>query len=218
MTRILDCFICEKSCNDVNLEAFVPGGCVQHANVRVVMISEALPKDPNDYFYTTEEAGFFQTTRQALEDAGYRVQSMREMNDLGIYLTTALKCSKKNYLVSASTLKNCSRLLEQEIAPFKGVKSIMCMGDFAIKAVNYIYKRNYGVNVIPSGSTYKIRNEPYIFGGVRFYPSYTQTGDSFNIEKSKRRMIAEDIRSAFEYAGIGQGRKEEDFHEQESSR
>ena len=78
----------------------------------------------------------------------------------------------------------------------------MCMGDFAIKAVNYIYKWKFNEKVIPSGSTYKIRGQNYIYNNIRFYPSYTQTGDSFNIEKSKRKMIAEDIRSALEYAGI----------------
>jgi uracil-DNA glycosylase len=120
----------------------------------------------------------------------------------GIYLTTALKCSKKDYLVSAGTIKNCSMILEREIAQFPNVKAIMCMGDFAIKSVNYIYRRKYGTKVIPDGSTYKIRNQPYLFDGVRFYPSYTQTGDSFNIEKSKRTMIAEDIKSALDFAGI----------------
>lgn len=117
-------------------------------------------------------------------------------------MTTAIKCSKKDYLVSAATIKNCSEVLEQEIEPFHNVKSIMCMGDFAIKSVNYIFKRKCGHNVIPSGSTYKIRKETYTLDGIRFFPSYTQTGDSFNIEKSKRMMIAEDIRNAFEYAGI----------------
>ena len=161
------------------------------------MISEALPKDLKDYFYTTEEASFFKTTRQAMADAGYFIDSIDELNDMGIYLTTAIKCSKKGYPVSAKTIKNCSILLEKEIAPFHNV-----YGDFGIKAINYIFKRKHGINVIPSGSTYKIRNQEYIFNNVRFYPSYTQTGDSFNIEKSKRAMIAEDIKSAFEYAEI----------------
>ena len=166
------------------------------------MISEALPKDLNDYFYTTEEASFFKTTQQVMADAGYFIDSLEELKDKGIYLTTAIKCSKKDYLVSASTIKNCSTILESEIAPFSNVKSIMCMGDFAIKSVNYIFKRKYGVSVIPAGSTYKIRNQDYRLDHVRFFPSYTQTGDSFNIEKSKRTMITEDIKNAFEHAGI----------------
>ena len=73
------------------------------------------------------------------------------------------------------------------------------MGDFAIKAVNYIYKEQFKKQAIRSGSTYKIRNEEHILNNIRFFPSYTQTGDSFNIEQSKRRMIAEDIKKALSY-------------------
>ena len=36
----------------------------------------------------------------------------------------------------------------------------------------------------------------YVFRGARAYPSYLQAGPSFFIEKSKRRMIAEDIKAA----------------------
>jgi len=50
--------------------------------------------------------------------------------------------------------------------------------------------------VIPAGATYKIRGQPYFFRGSRTFPSYLQAGPSFFIEKSKRRMIAEDIAAA----------------------
>jgi hypothetical protein len=50
--------------------------------------------------------------------------------------------------------------------------------------------------VIPAGSTYKIRGGEYLFRGRRAFPSYVQAGPSFFIEKSKRRMIAEDIAAA----------------------
>ncbi|WP_040952741.1 hypothetical protein [Gorillibacterium massiliense] len=196
------CLDCKGKCKDVNLEVYEPSVNISSENVKVIMISEALPKDIDDYFYTTEEASFFKTTQQALADSGYYINSLAELKAMPIYLTTAIKCSKKDYLVSAGTIKNCSFILEKEVALFVNVKSIMCMGDFAIKSIQYIFKRKYGVNVIPSGSTYKIRNQAYIFNGIHFYPSYTQTGDSFNIEKSKRSMIAEDIKSAFEYAGV----------------
>ena len=73
------------------------------------------------------------------------------------------------------------------------------MGDFAIKAVNYIHKENYNKSPIKSGSTYKIRKEEHVLNNIRFFPSYTQTGNSFSIEKSKRRMIAEDIKKALSY-------------------
>ena len=171
-------------------------------NVKLIMISEALPKDIQDYFYSGQTASFFQTTQTAFADAGYEIKHPSEFVEKGIYLTTAIKCTKKDYLVSAETIKNCSFLLEKELELFKNVRVIMCMGDFAIKAVNYIFKRQIGTRVIPAGSTYKIRNQKYIHSGIRFYPSYTQTGDSFNIEKSKRTMIAEDIGSAIEYLNL----------------
>ncbi len=168
-------------------------------NVKLIMISEALPKDIQDYFYSADRASFFQTTQTVFADAGYEIKHPREFIEKGIYLTTAIKCTKKDYLVSADTIKTCSLSLERELEMFKNARVIMCMGDFAIKAVNYIFKRKTGARVIPAGSTYKIRDHEYIHHGIRFYPSYTQTGDSFNLEKSKRSMIAEDIRSAIEY-------------------
>ncbi len=116
----------------------------------------------------------------------------------GIYLTTALKCTKKDYLVSSKTIENCSYLLEKEIDQFPNVKVMMLMGDFAIKAVNFIWKRKYNERVIPAGSTYKIRGEKFESRGIRFFPSYTQTGDSFGIEKSKVEMIIEDTKKAME--------------------
>ena len=46
------------------------------------------------------------------------------------------------------------------------------------------------------GSTYNIRGGEFYSRGKRAFPSYTQTGPSFGIEKSKQRMIAEDIATA----------------------
>ena len=66
----------------------------------------------------------------------------------------------------------------------------------AIRAINYIARRSGEPRVIPAGSTYKIRNREYFFKGKRVFPSYLQAGPSFFIEKSKRRMIAEDITTA----------------------
>jgi uracil-DNA glycosylase len=76
----------------------------------------------------------------------------------------------------------------------------MLMGEVAIKAVNYIAKRASEKRVIPAGSTYKIRKQAYYFRGKRVFPSYLQAGPSFFIEKSKRRMIAEDITAALSLA------------------
>ena len=89
-------------------------------------------------------------------------------------------------------------VLEKEIALFPSVRVFMLMGDVAIKMMNNIWKKQIGKKVIPAGSTYKIRGQAYYLGDVRVLPSYTPAGKNFLIEKSKRRMVAEDIGEALE--------------------
>ena len=90
------------------------------------------------------------------------VNSIQEILDLGFYLTTAIKCPKTQYGISAATIKNCSLILEKELLLFPNIEVYMLMGDVAIKAFNYISKRQTGKNTILPGSTYKIRkNESY---------------------------------------------------------
>ena len=83
-----------------------------------------------------------------------------------------------------------------ELAVFPQAKAFLLMGDVAIKPINYIARRAGEDRVIPDGSTYKIRGQEYYFRGRRAFPSYLQAGPSFFIEKSKRRMMAEDISRA----------------------
>ncbi|NIM95844.1 MAG: uracil-DNA glycosylase [Anaerolineales bacterium] len=161
-----------------------------------MLISESSPTNPADYYYADGEPLFQETTVLAFYDAGEQVASIQDILSLGVYLTTAVKCGKTGYGIKAGTIKECSFILEEEIALFPKVKTILLMGDVAIKAVNYISKRAGEGRVIPAGSTYKIRGPEYFFRGKRTFPSYLQAGPSFFIEKSKRRMIAEDIAEA----------------------
>ena len=193
---------CNFPCDDVIHTWIVPEIQIEPELVKIVMISEAPPNNREDYYYSGSIGSFQKTTCIAFEDAGYPVKNIKELVDKGIYFTTAIKCCKKEYLVSSKTLKNCSKILSKELAQFQGKKVIMCMGDFAIKCINYMVKENKGHTVIPTGSTYKIRAGKFIEDSILYIPSYTQTGDSFNIEKSKRKMIAEDIRKAMQYAEI----------------
>jgi uracil-DNA glycosylase len=112
-----------------------------------------------------------------------------------------VKCRKTGYGIKAGTINECSLILEKEIALFPNVKVFLLMGDVAIKAINYIAKRAGEGRVIPAGSTYKIRGSEYYFRDVRAFPSYLQAGPSFGIEKSKRRMIAEDIAAGLSFVG-----------------
>jgi uracil-DNA glycosylase len=186
-------------CTDVKHECYiVPDIDINPEDISIVMISEAAPPDPADYYYADGNSLFQQTTVQAFNDAGAAVSSIRDIIEIGVYLTTAVKCGKTDYGIKTETVKECSLLLEKELALFPYVKVFMLMGDVAIKAVNDIARRNSEKRVIPAGSTYKIRGQEYYFKESRVFPSYLQAGPSFFIEKSKRRMIAEDIREALE--------------------
>jgi uracil-DNA glycosylase len=174
----------------------IPDVDVQPDNVSIVLISEAAPADPGDHYYAKGNPIFQQTTVQAFNDAGADVSSIQSVLDLGVYLTTAVKCGKTGYGIKAGPIKECSLLLERELDLFPKVKAFLLMGDVAIKAINYIAKRAGEGRAIPAGSTYKIRGQEFFFRGKRAFPSYLQAGPSFFIEKSKRRMIAQDIAGA----------------------
>jgi len=187
----------EFTCADVKHECYViPDLEVNPDEISMLMISEAAPADPDDSYYAKGDPLFQQTTVQAFNDAGAKVLSIQDILDLGVYLTTAVKCGKTGYGIKAGTIKECSLLLEKELELFPNVKVLMLMGDVAIRAINYIARGAGEERVIPAGSTYKIRGQEYFFRGKRAFPSYLQAGPSFFIEKSKRRMIAEDISTA----------------------
>ena len=189
-------------CQDMDHTRYtLPPIAVDPASIRILMVAEAPARDPADDFWAADDAFYMRTTRQAFEDAGVEVGSVREMLELGIFMTTAVKCAKTGSAIKTASLKSCARLLEDEIVFFPHLKAILCMGDVAIRAVNDIARRTTGARAIPSGSTYKIRGTEYRWGEVRVFPSYLQTGKSYLIEKSKRGMIAEDIRAALSLLG-----------------
>jgi len=185
-------------CRDINKKCYtVPNVEVNPDKIETIMISESPPENPNDYFYASGNPFFLQTTLQSFNDAGFNVASMKDILNIGVYVTTAIKCAKTSYAISPETVENCSvRIMEKEIELFPKAKSILLMGDTAIKSLNTIAKRNLGKRIIPSGPTYKIRKAEYFYKQFRVFPSYLQTGKSFLIEKSKQKMIAEDIKAA----------------------
>ncbi len=184
-------------CTDTDKNAYMlPDSDIDAEKVKIMMITEAPPNDKADYFYAEGNPFYLQTTIQAFKDAGTGVNSLQDILDMGVYITTAVKCGKTQYAISNDTMKNCTQLLEQEIALFPNIKVFMLMGDVAIKMMNSIWKKQTGKKVIPAGSTYKIRGGAYYLGDIRVFPSYTPAGKNFLIEKSKRKMVAEDIREA----------------------
>ncbi len=200
--RVNDCIGCTKfPCVDVTHECFVvPAIQVKPNDVTMLMISEAAPANSSDYYYAKREPLFARTAVLAFQDAGAKVKTISDILKMGVYLTTAVKCGKIGYGISTKTIEECSLILEKELALFPNVRVVMLMGDVAIKALNCIAKRAGEGRVVPAGSTYKIRGGEYLFRGARVFPSYLQAGPSFFIEKSKRRMIAEDIAAALAIA------------------
>jgi uracil-DNA glycosylase len=186
-------------CLDTRRESYlVPSMNIDPVVVSILLISEASPENLADHYYAGAEALFARTTVLAFQDAGAQVASVQDILGLGVYLTTAVKCGKTGYGIATRTIENCSYLLEKEIDLFPKVKVYLLMGDVAIKAINMIAKRNGEPRVIPAGSTYKIRSGEFTFRGARALPSYVQAGPAFFVEKSKRKMIADDIRKALQ--------------------
>jgi uracil-DNA glycosylase len=184
-------------CTDVDHGCYlVPRIELNPGRVSIVLISEATPPDPRDYYYAKGDPLFQRTTVHAFNDAGVEVRSVRDILDMGIYLTTAVKCAKTGYAIESATIKECSVLLEKEIGLFPNVRAFLLMGDVAITAVNSVARRSGEGRAVAAGSTYKIRNDKHYFRGVRAFPSYLQAGPSFFREQKKRMMIAKDIRAA----------------------
>lgn len=189
-------------CRDVVPARFtVSPLAIDARSTRCVMVSEAPAPDPDDDFHAPGQPFFLKTTVQAFADAGFPISSMDEILELGVYITTAVKCGKVGYTVPTAAIKTCSRLLETELGLFPNLTVILAMGDVAIQAINDIGRRQTGRRIIPAGSTYKLRGPEYFLNGIRVLPSYLQTGKSFLIEKSKREMIAEDLRTALGVIG-----------------
>ena len=184
-------------CTDTSRPSYiVPGLDIDPAKVSILLISEAAPVRPEDYYYAGPQALFAQTTLLSFQEAGAQVASIQDILNLGVYMTTAIKCGKTGYGIATRSIENCARLLDIEINLFPNVKVYLLMGDVAIKAINAVAKRHFQPRVIPAGSTYKLRGGEFSFRGARALPSYVQAGPAFFVEKSKRKMIAEDIRKA----------------------
>ena len=96
-----------------------------------------------------------------------------------------------------SILRSSAHEKEMDLLP--NIEAILLMGDTAIKSTNYIAKKKTGKGIVPSDSTYKIRKKEYFYNEVRVFPTYLQTGKEYLIEKSKRKIIAEDIKTALKH-------------------
>ena len=163
------------------------------ASIRAIMINEVVPADPAQDFYGESGEEYLSTLLPLFRQAGLDVQSISDVLRLGVYITNAVKTPKAAYAVESASIDTILPFLEAELALFPNVQVILLCGDVAKKMVNAIVKKATKKNVIPSGATYKLRSGTYFWGSVRVIPSYIITGGNLLIEKSKVRMITEDI-------------------------
>jgi len=171
---------------------------VDPASIRAVMINEVVPADPAQDFYGACGQEYLSTTIPLFQQAGLAINSIDDILRMGVYITNAVKTPKTTYAIEKERIDESLPYLEAELALFPNVQVIMLMGDVAKKMVNAIVKKTTKKNVIPSGATYKLRGNSYYFGDIRVIPSYIITGGNLLIEKSKVRMITEDIAAMVE--------------------
>ncbi len=184
---------CEKE-NIPYANTQLPDCDIDPAKIKAIMINEVPPKDPNDYFYSTaENSDYVRTTLGLFQKAGVNVNSMKDILNLGIYITTAVKSPKTEYTVSPEIIKAHLPILKAEIELFSNLQVIMLCGDVAKKLVNMIVKAETKKNVIPSGATGRLRHNEYYWGSIRVFPSYIMTGKNLLIEPFKRDCDIEDI-------------------------
>ncbi len=161
--------------------------------IKAVMINEVVPADPLQDYYGNANSDYIKTTIQLFEKSGLNINGINDILSMGIYITNAVKVPKNEYAVSRESIEKSLPYLENELALFPDIKVIMLMGDVAKKSFNMIAKKQTGKNVVPSFSTYRLRESELYYRNIRVMPSYIMTGGSIQIEKSKIQMISEDI-------------------------
>jgi len=170
--------------NDVELDP---------AGIRAILINEVVPADPAQDFYGSSGEMYLSTAIPLFQQAGLPVESIRDILQMGVYLTNAVKTPKTAYAIEKSSMEESLPWLEQELALFPNVQVILLCGDVAKKMYNQIARKTTRKNVIPSGATYKLRSNAFYHGSIRVMPSYIITGGNLLIEKSKTAMIVQDL-------------------------
>jgi uracil-DNA glycosylase len=105
---------------------------IDPAKIKVIMISEVPPKNPDDGFYSTAtDPDYMKSTLGLFAAGGVQVSNINEILNMGIYITTAVKSPKTEYAVDPAVIKAQLPLLEAELSLFPNLKVIMLMGDVA---------------------------------------------------------------------------------------
>ncbi|MFS0781582.1 uracil-DNA glycosylase [Bacillus sp. 1P06AnD] len=174
---------------------YFPNSEIDPTTIKAIMINEVVASIPEDDFYSSNLNSYYMSTVIPLfKNAGIEVETIQDILEQGIYITSAIKMPKGNELIKTDKIKKFLPILEKELDLFPNVKAIMLNGDIAKKAFNYISKKKYGKNAVPAGSTYKLRKSDIFIGDIKIFPAYILTGKNVLIEKSKFDMNIEDLK------------------------
>jgi uracil-DNA glycosylase len=169
---------------------------VDPAAIRMVAVGEALTESGDDFFSAPRDSMSVSNLVAAFRSGGAEIDSIDDLVSLDVYLTVAVKAPKLTTAISTESINEHARSLGAELDALTNVRVVVLMGDVAIKAMNAVARQRGQPRVIPPGPTYKLRRSEYHYGEVRVLPSYLPTGKSYLIERSKREMIADDLRVA----------------------
>ena len=105
-------------------------------------------------------------------NSGYCVDSVSDVLDLGIYMTSAIKNEKAGKNDETSAITTHMPLLWHEISLFKNLKAVILAGHMSIKTFNFLAKWKTGKSLIPGNTLSRMRQKEYAFKGIRIIPSY----------------------------------------------
>ena len=109
-------------------QAYIPAN-IDPTKISIIMISEALPENMDDYFYASGHSLYVTNTIAAFNHAGIEVNNIDDIVKKGVYLTTAVKATRQGLVIPAEVIREHSYLLEEELNMFPHIKVILLMGD-----------------------------------------------------------------------------------------
>ena len=169
-------------------------------NIHTVFVNETVPIHLQDDFYGDEYGEYATSIHYLFQDTPLANLTPKQLLKQGIYITNVLKNPKTQSQISTEDLRLYASVLQEELSWFVNCQHLFLMGDVAIRAYTIINRMQGKKRIIPAGSTYKLRKQPFWDGEMRIVPSYIMTGKNLQIEKSKVTMIREDINSVLNCA------------------
>lgn len=82
----------------------------------MIMISEVVPNNPDNYFYNRNaDAVFMSTTIPIFHEAGANVNGIDDIINKDIYITTAVKTPKAGYTIPTEIINDQLPVLEKSL-------------------------------------------------------------------------------------------------------